>query len=445
VLKSALSDLPSAEPVTDELNWVNTHNDGVHRLREIIDAARPQISQLVASVVTAPFSGEITATQMRSWREEVNARVAQDAGFAYQGYVRLKLASVRSFVSGLIASLRGVQPRSPFAQVIEEIVDAWAAASDIVYGKGGAQVVNLETATAEGDVPRWVTFLLAFDVDYRKRRLNFMIEGQNRLYQMFDEPQYQGYERKIVDLFKRSLYERLDTLNRCERPERFSPATSDLVAQLFPAGPAPRDAEDLKRYAAAFVARHRAGLDRLVERLAAEINLDASTSDLDLLAASTDPAQWHPDARREALTNYLGFPFWDVLTFPVMTWRETGEFNEILIDRISPQDANTLSAFSGASNLTGTGFAHFAAFFSRAYRENDYLLGRIHALDRLIDIVCNCARLDVRHDARTILALKQRGFTRILDAEEKHLPNSARLIAKLRASIAELGADQPAG
>lgn len=439
VLKSALSDLPSAEPVTDELNWVNNHNDGVERLREIIDAARPQISALVAGVVSASFGGEVTATQVRAWREEVNTRVARDAGFAYQGYVRLKLASVRSFVSGLIASLRGVQPQSPFARSIEDIVDAWAAASDIVYGKGGSQTVNLETA-AVGDVPRWVKFLLAFDVDYRKRRLNFMIEGQNRLYQMFDEPLYQGYERKVVDRFKRSLYDRLDRLNQCEKPERFSAETSDLVAKLFPAAPAPGDAEDLKRTAKAFVARHRDGLDRLIERLAAEIDLDASTSDIDDLAASTDPAAWHPDARREVLTNYLGFPFWDVLTFPVMTWRETGEFNEILIDRISPQDASTLAAFSGTSSLKGTGFGHFAAFFSRAYRENDYLLGRIHALDRLIDIVCNCARTDLRHDPKTILALKQRGFTKILDAEEKHLPNSTALIAALRSAIAELDA-----
>lgn len=31
---------------------------------------------------------------------------------------------------------------------------------------------------------QWVAFLLTFVVDYRKRRLHFLIEGQNRLYQM---------------------------------------------------------------------------------------------------------------------------------------------------------------------------------------------------------------------------------------------------------------------
>jgi hypothetical protein len=110
------------------------------------------------------------------------------------------------------------------------------------------------------------------------------------------------------------------------------------------------------------------------------------------------------------------------------------------VDRISPQDATALGEFSGSTALRGVRFAHFAAFFSRAYRENDYLLGRIHALDRLIDIVCNSARLDIGKQRSTVAALKVRGFKRILDAEEKYLPNSVELIARLRRSIAALEA-----
>ena len=96
------------------------------------------------------------------------------------------------------------------------------------------------------------------------------------------------------------------------------------------------------------------------------------------------------------LINYLGFPFWDVLTFPIMSARPFGELNEILIDRISPQDAHALKGFDGSESLKGAGFGHFAAFFSRAYRENDYLLGRLHALDRLIDIVCDAAGIEAK-------------------------------------------------
>ena len=75
-----------------------------------------------------------------------------------------------------------------------------------------------------------------------------------------------------------------------------------------------------------------------------------------------------------------------------------GEFNEILVDRISPQDARSLAGFDGVSSLKGVGFGHFAGFLSRGYRENDYLLGRLHALDRLIDIVCDAAGVDRQAD-----------------------------------------------
>src|SRR4029077_4711581 len=143
--------------------------------------------------------------------------------------------------------------------------------------------------------------------------------------------------------------------------------------------------------AQSFAERHFNRLDRLIEQLAAEIDLKSSTRDLDVLVAGLDPPQGQPEARREVLVNYLGFPFWDVLTFPMISAHEMGELNEILVDRISPQDARALKGFEGISSLKGIGFAHFAAFLSRAYRENDYLLGRLHAVDRLIDIVCDAA------------------------------------------------------
>jgi len=439
-LKSALSDLPSAEPVTDELNWVNSFNDRINRIREIVEGARPHVAQLVGDLVATSFDQPIASAQVRSWRERVNEKVATDAGFAYESYVRLKLSSVRSFVSGLIAALLDVPAQSLFARAIAEIIDAWAIATGTVYGRDGNDAIHLEAAPTGQQLPGWMKFLLAFDVDYRKRRLHFMIEGQNRLYQDFDQPHFKGFDRAVVDRLKRSFYDCLDVLNRFEDIAIYDLATRDLVMSLFAAAPTLEDAQDLKQYAREFAKTHCDSIDLLVQRLAAEIDLGSCTDDVDRLLASSDPKEWHPDARRDVLVNYLGFPFWDVMTFPAMTWREFGEFNRILIDRISPLDAKTLPEFSGNGSLKGNGFGHFAAFFSRAYRENDYLMGRIHALDRLIDIVCNSARTELTGAQDKILALKKRGFNRILDAEEKHLPNSAALITALRLRIAGLGA-----
>ena len=168
---------------------------------------------------------------------------------------------------------------------------------------------------------------------------------------------------------------------------------------------------------------------------AANVNLDAGTEDIDRLLSRLDPAQWRPAARREVLVNFLGFAFWDILTFSVTNWRDVGEFDEVRVDRISPADVRTLREFGTTDSLRGTGFAHFAAFLSRAYRENDYLLGRLHGVDRLIDIVCDAAGIDHASGSIDVAALKKRAFELILDAEEKYLPNSVDLIAKLRRSV----------
>ena len=437
-LRGALSDIPSSQPVTDELARVVEFNDQVRRLRAIIDSARPHVGELVTKVVTTTFDRAISTDDLRGWREQVNAHVARDAGFAYQAYVRLKLASVRAFGAELIVKLRGMPPQSPLSRVVAEIIDAWAVRKGIVYARADSEALEFETQTAD-HLPPWVKYLLAFDVKYRERRLQFLIEGQNRLYQLLGQEHFAGFDPVVIDRLKREFYSRLDALRRRESAAFYSEGLRALVAGIFPAAPSSDEVKHLGDYANRFVDQHADKLDRLIAQLGAEIDLDARTRELDDLLAALDPAQWHPDARREVLINYLGFPFWDVLTFPITSARPFGELNEILIDRISPQDSHALKGFDGSESLKGTGFGHFAAFFSRAYRENDYLLGRLHALDRLIDIVCDAAGIDPNAGEIDVLALKKRGLGRILDVEERHLTHSKQLIASLRQRLDELG------
>jgi patatin-related protein len=424
--------------VTDELARVVDFNDQVRRLRAIIDSARPHVSELVSKVVTARLDSGISSDDLRAWREQVNSHVAVDAGFAYQSYVRLKLASVRAFGAALIVKLRGVPEHSPMSRVVAEIIDAWALAKGVVYERADSEALEFESQTAER-MPAWVTYLLAFDVKYRERRLHFLIEGQNRLYQLIDQDRFAGLDPLVIDRLKREFYGRLDALRRREHRDFYSHEVRDLVADIFPSAPSIGEIKHLAHYASEFVERNVGKLDSLIEQLGVEINLNASTRELDDLLASLDPARWHPEARREVLVNYLGFPFWDVLTFPITSAREIGELNEILIDRISPQDARALKGFAGIESLKGIGFGHFAAFLSRAYRENDYLLGRLHALDRLIDIVCDAAGVDPANDRIDVLALKKRGFVQILAVESKHLTHSKDLIAALRRCVGAIG------
>jgi patatin-related protein len=430
-LKGALADIPANQPVSDELRWVFDYNVEARGFRSVIEGARPQISVLVADTVDK-FDQKISGDQIKAWREEINSRAARDAGFAYEGYARLKLASVRNFVTRIILEIGAIPARSPAARATNEIIEAWAERRGIVYDRGGHDAVLRENSGTD-KLPRWVRFFLAFDVDYRKRRLNFLIEAQNRLYHMLDEDRYRGLQARVVDGLKREFYSKLDVLRRREEAKFYSVEAHGLVNELFGLDPDEDDAKDLTAFAKRYVEDNHERIDRLIDLLAAEIDLAANTRDLDDLIASIDPAQWTPDAHREVLINYLGFPFWDVLTFSVASANGAGEIQEILVDRISPQDVRSLKGFDRVESLKGTGFGHFAAFLSRSYRENDYLLGRMHAIDRLIDIVCDSAGVDPADPE--ILAIKKGAFTRVLDIEEPHLTHSEKLFSALRRCV----------
>lgn len=434
-LRGALSDIPRAQPVADELGWVLEFNEQARRLKEIVEGARPQVNDHVAKVMRQEQGWTFTEEQISRWRELANIQAEHDAGFAYDSYVRLKLASCRAFVGCLIMDIRGVRPNSPFARAIAEVVDIWAARNVATYNAGEAPIHR--HATAPIPITCWVELLLAFDVDYRKRRLHFLIRGQNRLYRPAGSGAAGTISVAAVDGLKGAFYACLDELNRRERNPLFNSSTRALVAEIFPVGPSLDEAKDIVAYAKALVARHADAVDRLMEQLATDIDLDATTRDIDRLLEKNIGDDWPRDAAREVLVNYMGFPFFDVLTFPFMRWRDLGEFDEVLVDRISAQDATVLQGLHCGQQVRGVEFKHFAAFLSRTFRENDYLLGRLHALDRLIDIVCNSAGTDAVRGV-DLVGLKLRGFTQILDAEQPHLPKSKAMIAELRRGFEEL-------
>jgi patatin-related protein len=437
-LRSALSDIPRNEPIADELAYVNGFNERVRRLKGIIDAARPQITQLVSGTVALDPAQPLTAAQLKAWRELVNNRVARDAGFAYEGYVRLKLTSVRALVAQLIVTMLGLPPHAPLARTVAAIVDAWIRQSGIAYERTDcAAALAQESAGGSTALPRWVRFLLAFDIDFRKRRLYFLIQGQNRLYQMLDDSPAGTAAAAAVDRLKRAFYQCLDALRRRETEEFFGAATREAACAVFgtlPEGESWKEAAPARRFAR----EHSEAIGALIKRMSAEIDLDASTDEVDALLATMNPGEWPAAARGEVLVNYLGFPFWDVLTLSVTNWRDTGEFDEMLVDRISPRDSRSLAALGPALAPKGTGMAHFAAFFSRGYREHDYLLGRLHGIDRLVDIVLNSAGLDGGGQGIDVRDLKRRAFSLVLDAEEKHLPRSGELIRLLRQAFAQM-------
>jgi hypothetical protein len=342
---------------------------------------------------------------------------------------------VLDFVTRLIADLCGAEPRSRYHGIIAAGIESWATRRGIVPAS------DADAEDRFGAVPpQTARFLLDFDVGYRKRRLSFLIEGQNRLYQLIEEQQFPGFDPQIVDRLKRDFYACLDTLNRRCQLDDLRADLGQLASAIFPEPVHSGETRGPSTLGAAIAECQEQAMSDLIQRLASAIGLATSTHDIDLIVAALDPAEWHPGARREVLVNYLGFPYWDVLTLPIAATWPAGEFHEILVDRISSKDAHAAAGFAALTEVKGVGLASFAAFLSRSYRENDYLLGRLHAIDRLIDIVCDAAGLNSDRFGREMMSFKKRAFGLLLEAEQGGLRESGPLIQTLRGAIATLEA-----
>ena len=105
------------------------------------------------------------------------------------------------------------------------------------------------------------------------------------------------------------------------------------------------------------------------------------------------------------------------------------------MDRISPDDASAIREGGAEATLKGIQFNSFGAFFSRAYRENDYLWGRLHGADRLIDIVNSAVPEGRQLPAAAIAGLKRDAFRAILARERGRLTHIDTLFAELEREV----------
>jgi hypothetical protein len=157
-------------------------------------------------------------------------------------------------------------------------------------------------------------------------------------------------------------------------------------------------------------------IDDIMSQLSDELDLRNIDHELDEITGSSLNRSLPQAFRHEIVLHYIGFPFWDVLTFTLPEWRDIGEHDEIRIDRISPVDAVSLRSGTTNSMLKGAELRHFAGFLSRPMRESDYLWGRLDGAERLIDIICDAARAESALGPAEIKKIKRVAFCSILDA-----------------------------
>jgi patatin-related protein len=388
----ALSEIPREQPIRDNVEAIEGMSRRIRRMQRIVDAMKVEVEEQVAALFgTTFFLDTPTPARLQKWRAKAQDQAAARAGFAFAPYGHLKLSAVVEELVTLVDRLApaegDIHRRNRRGAIWDE---ARARGLDRISGKRGSG--------ASDDA---VTFFRSHDLGFRVRRLRFLARELDRVVEAKRDTR-----DPACDAMRDAIYTALGLYLEREGDNWFTDL--DIAAE---AGPG-------------------AWIDAIGERRDL-IGADAAADALMAEALALLPK----DDRRTLLLAYLGYPFYDIATLPLLQGEGFDEFDPIKIDRISPSDATAIRTGGAAAMLKGVEFNSFGAFFSRAYRENDYLWGRLHGADRLIDIVASSVTGDGALAPEELKAIKRRAFHAILDEEEERLPKVAALIAELRGEI----------
>ncbi len=409
---SSLAEIPRIEPIHDELSRVNELNEQIRLFRQVVDEVQPFVDKFVEKIL--PNTGKElrpTEAEISNWRASANEQAAGEAGYAFHSYFRLKVLKV----ARRLERLSGSVVRPPGHQAFQQPEQTgFFAALRKLGARGFGADVNWAPSVSESEIE----FLKKFDVDFRVRRLRFVIRKLNELYHAAIDTSEITSRTQWIDDFKAALYGQLAEVRKRWDPEFYSDDITAGFGGLFDS-----EGSDGNAYVTT--------LSKIGDAMALE-KLDAAIDEVfAFMVLNSIP----PELRRELFAAYIGFSFFDVLSFPMMQWEDMDEFEEILIDRISPMDAKAIRTGGTADILRSTAMRRFAGFFNKSYRENDYLWGRLNAADRLIDIVLGAVGDGDNFDAKKITSIKKRLFRSILDAEEPFLKTDPALIKTIREEV----------
>ena len=370
LMKRAVIDLPQAQPIGAEVDRLAEINAQVRRGQQLVADARPRVNDLVRSTLGDSDAQQADATAISAFRLQADELALEQSGYVSETYLRLRW---RVFSNALCDKSRPATDAR-----LHAALRAWCE-----------EVPELSAIHLR---------LESLDDSFRSRRLAFVLRRVNELYA---KGHVSRSHNAALSEFKSALYRELDA---CQ------------VLETISRRQVPADRNSLEAW-----------LGHLEEGVMA-IDFRA-----DQLMATLGGCALSAHAADEVLLAYLGFPFFDVLTRAQHGVGGFRELQEVKVMRLSPADANAIREGGADTVLKSIQFGNLAGFFSRQFRENDYLWGRLHACDRLVDLL-----LDAVSDQRVSIDVenvKRRLFESVLMTEAAHLEGIVDEIDKIRAEL----------
>ncbi|HET8613378.1 MAG TPA: DUF3376 domain-containing protein, partial [Sphingomonas sp.] len=383
------------QPIRDNLEEIEGRSSRIGRLRGVTDAIRPEVEQAVEGAIGSTFFLDSpTPARLLAWRARAQDRAAKAAGYAYASYGHLKLTGIVDELAVLIRDLIGPGLHPPLDSIRAALT-------------GAVEETGLRAPHAigpEGASDPVILFFRSHDLRFRIRRLRFLVREVEGM------EQSGALDRQSAQALREALFEAL------------SPYLARAGIDFY---------DEPARAAARIAIKHP---DAALDWIAGARDLKALDETADARLAEAFTAL--PKAgRRPVLLAYLGFPFYDIATLPMLQGEGLDEFDPVKVDRISPEDARAIREGGAEATLKGIQFNSFGAFFSRAYRENDYLWGRLHAADRLIDIVTSTLPAGRALAPGRIATLKRDAFRAICAEERERLTAIPELFEALEKEI----------
>ena len=391
----SLSSIPREQPVRDNLEAIQRESRQQAKLKAIVDSLRPDVEETVERLFGRTlFLDRPTVKRLTAWRNKAQQAAAQQAGFTYQSYGQVKLAGI---VSSLAETVLAAAPELmlPNADPVADRLASWLATHglDQIGGtRGGASDAAID-------------FFRDHDLGFRIRRLRLLARRLSEDWDDIDAAAPDAREHARNTVYRAlSLY--------------FDRETSGALGSDF--GAIARQVMEEPELVLTTIANRRqlAATDLVVDALLVE-------------ALTSVPAE----LKRRILMSYLGFPFYDMVTLPLLRGEGTNEFEPAKVGRISPDDCTSIRTGGASGTLRGTEFYNFGAFFSRAYRENDYLWGRLHGVERMIEIVASALPDGMMLEGAELTRFKREGFLAVLDEEDGLNRVNADLLTALREEV----------
>jgi patatin-related protein len=177
---ASLSSIPSYETIREDLERLLERNRLIERVTALIKNAEKDVFEYLMSDVARKEENPEAVKLGKNWEKLGLEDIVGEKGRAVLSYYRLRIVSLTDELARIVTQVLGVDENSEYFAVIRNLVWAWRKIEFSDY-KPPEEAENKRTS---------LYFLRRFDLNYRLRRLRFVLLKASRLYYLNDDSDF---------------------------------------------------------------------------------------------------------------------------------------------------------------------------------------------------------------------------------------------------------------